>query len=187
MGSQEKWNLDGKNLQVVNEYTYLGFTFTMKMSVTKGVDVLAVKGKYVCAVCVKYICRMSEMCKNGFFRIFDTRVQPVQLYSAEIGELCKLSNVERVHTFACKGYFTVSLKKMPNKFVYGETGRYTTYIHSAVRCIRYWLRILKLDISHFPKQAYTMLFTVDERGKTCWASPVRNIQFSLSFGCIWLQ
>ena len=46
-GKHEKWHLDGKNIEVVNEYTYLGYTFTTKMSVTKGVDVWAAKGKNV--------------------------------------------------------------------------------------------------------------------------------------------
>ena len=42
-GKHEKWHLDGKNIEVVNEYTCLGYTFTTKMSVTKDVDVLAAK------------------------------------------------------------------------------------------------------------------------------------------------
>ena len=52
LGKHEKWHLDGKNIEVVNEYTYLGYTFTTKMSVTKGVDVLAAKGKraWVCQI-----------------------------------------------------------------------------------------------------------------------------------------
>ena len=137
----KKWNLDGKNLEVGNEYTYLGYTFTTKMSVAKGVDVLAAKGKRACVECVRYVGRLSEMSKICFFRIFDTQVQPVLLYSVEICGLHRLSNVERVHTFACKRYLNVPLK-VPNRFVYGETGRYPMYVNSALRCIRYWLRIL---------------------------------------------
>ena len=49
------------------------------MSVAKGVDVLAAKGKRACIECVRYVGRLSEMSKNGFFRIFDTQVQPVLL------------------------------------------------------------------------------------------------------------
>ena len=37
LGKHEKWHLDGKNIEVVNEYTYLGYIFTTKMSLTKGV------------------------------------------------------------------------------------------------------------------------------------------------------
>ena len=48
------------------------------------------------------------------------------------------------------------------------------------------MRILKLDSARLPEQAYTMLFNMDERGKNCWATSVRNILFSLvsdTFGC----
>ena len=47
-GKHEKWHLDGKYIEVANEYTYLGYTFTTKMSVTKVVDVLAAKGRRAC-------------------------------------------------------------------------------------------------------------------------------------------
>ena len=124
--------------------------------------------------------------KCALNKIFDTQVQPVIPYSAEIWGLHRLSNVERVHTFARKRYLNVPLK-VPNKFVYGETGRYPLYVNNAVRCIRCWLRILKLDSARLPKQAYIMLFNMDERGKNCWATSVRNILFSLGFGYVWLQ
>ena len=186
LGKYEKWNLDGNDLEVVNEYNYLGFTFTTKMSVTKGVDVLASKGKCACIECIRYLGKLSELSKDCFFKIFDTQVQPVLLYASEVWGLHRLSNVEKVHTLACKRYLNVPLK-VPNKFVYGETGRYPLYINSAVRCVRYWLKILRMDPSRLPKQAYLMLFHMDERGKKCWASNIRNILFSLGFGYVWLQ
>ena len=104
------------------------------------------------------------------------------MYSAEIWGLHRLSNVERVHTFACKRYLNVPLK-VPNKFVYRETGRYPLYVNSAVRCIRYWLRILKLDPRRLPKQAYTMLFNMDERGKNCSSETFCLALVSDTFGC----
>ena len=61
LGKHEKWHLDGNNIQVVNDYTYLGYTFTTKMSVTKGVDVWAAKGKRACVERVRYIGKLSEI------------------------------------------------------------------------------------------------------------------------------
>ena len=65
-GKHEKWHLDGKNIEVVNQYTYLGYTFTSNMSVTKCVDVLAAKGKRACVECVRYIGKLSEISKMCF-------------------------------------------------------------------------------------------------------------------------
>ena len=63
-GKHEKWHLDGKNIEVVNECIYLGYIFTTKMSVTKGVDVLAAKGKRACVECLRYIGKLSEISKK---------------------------------------------------------------------------------------------------------------------------
>ena len=43
-GKNEHWNLDGKRLDTINEYNYLGYVFTTKTSVTRCIDVLAVTG-----------------------------------------------------------------------------------------------------------------------------------------------
>ena len=66
LGKHKKWHLDGKNIEVVDEYTYLGYTFTTKMSVTKGVYVLAAKGKRACLERVRYIGKLSEISKTCF-------------------------------------------------------------------------------------------------------------------------
>ena len=65
LGKHEKWHLEGKNMEVVNEYTYLGYTFTTTMTVTKGADVLAAKGKRACGECVRYIGKLSEIAKKN--------------------------------------------------------------------------------------------------------------------------
>ena len=147
---------------------------------------MAVKGRRACIDCVKYISKLREISKNCFFKIFDTQVQPVLLYAAEMWGMHRLDNVERVHTLACKRYLNISLR-VPNKFVYGETGRYPLYINSAVRCIRYWLKLQTLDMSRLPRQAYVMLRNLDEKGKACWATHIKNSLFCLGFGYVWLQ
>jgi hypothetical protein len=70
LAKHEKWLLDGNELEVVNEYTYLGFVFTTKMSLQKGVDALAVKGRRACVDCVRHIGKLTEMSKSCFFQNF---------------------------------------------------------------------------------------------------------------------
>lgn len=186
LGKNEKWYLNGKLLEVVNEYNYLGFVFTTKMSLKRGVDFLAVKGRRACIDCIRHVRKLNDISKSCFFKIFDSQVQSILMYSSEMWGLQRLDNIEKVHTLACKRFLSVPLK-VSNKFVYGELGRYPLYINSAVRCIKYWLKLLTLDISRIPRQAYLMLKNLDERGKTCWATHVKNTLFSTGFGYVWLQ
>ena len=186
LAANENWTLDGRPLEVVNEYNYLGFVFTSRISVKRGVDALAVKGRRASIDCCRCISRLSEISKKCFFQIFDTQVQPVLLYASEVWGTHRLDNIERVHTRACKRYLGVSLR-VPNKFVYGETGRYPLYVNSTIRCIRYWLKLQTLEQQRLPRQAYIMLRKIDEQGKLCWATHIKNILHSLGFGYVWLQ
>jgi hypothetical protein len=186
LGKHENWKLDGNVLEVVNEYNYLGFCFTTKMSFAKGTSALSAKGKRACFGCIKGLIQLPSMTKGCFFHIFDTQVQPVLLYASEIWGLSRLDNIEKIHTMAIKRFLNVPAK-VPNKFVYGETARYPLFINSVMKCIRYWLRILKLDETRLPKQAYRMLVNMDNNGKKCWVSGLRQKLFELGLGYAWLQ
>jgi hypothetical protein len=89
-----------------------------------------------------------------------------------------LENVNKSRTSANNVSLNVQLR-MLNKFVYGETGRYPFFMNSALRCIRYWLKFLTLDRSRLSRQAYEMLKNLDERGKMCWATRIKNFLFSI--------
>ena len=45
LGRYEQWSIDGNQLEVVNKYVYLGFTFTTSMSLQESAKQLALKGK----------------------------------------------------------------------------------------------------------------------------------------------
>ena len=68
----------------------------------------------------------------------------------------------------------------------GINRRYPLYINSAVRCIKYWLKLTKMVNDRLPKQAYLMLLNLDENGKQCWTTLVKKMLFSYGFGYVWL-
>ena len=47
--------------------------------------------------------------------------------------------------------------RTPNDLVYGETNRYPLFVNSAVGCIRYWLKLTRMEASRVPSKAYRML------------------------------
>ena len=58
--------------------------------------------------------------------------------------------------------------RTPNDLVYGETNRYPLFVNSAIRCIRYWLKLSRMEASKLPNKVYGMLYVLDERGKRNW-------------------
>ena len=57
--------------------------------------------------------------------------------------------------------------------VYGETGRYPLYIITFVKCIRYWLNLVKMTEHRLPLlKAYRMLYVLQYKNMNNWVSRV---------------
>ena len=89
-------------MEIVNKYSYLGFEFTTTLSVKQGTDHLVAKGKKA----VSNLCTSFQKCKEMrketfFFKVCDSKIQSVLLYSLEIWGLDRLDSIDRVHLIAC--------------------------------------------------------------------------------------
>ena len=184
LGRYEQWSIDGNQLEVVNKYVYLGFTFTTSMSLQESAKQLALKGKRALFDVLRLHSRLEQMTRK---KIFDSKIQPILLYSSEVwGVLVKDNNpTESVHLFACRRFLNVAART-PNKMVYGELGRHPLQINCYIRAIKYWFRLLKMDSERLPNQAYRMLMNLDSNGKCNWASSIRSVLQSLGLGYVWL-
>ena len=121
-----------------------------------------------------------------FGKLFDSKVQPVLLYAAEIWGLeddyCY--QIEKTHMFALKRFFGVG-QMTPNNMIYGDTARYPLYINAYVRAVRYWLKITRMNEKRLPYKAYLMLLHLDEQGKNNWVTKIRTTLFRFGFGYVW--
>ena len=182
----EKWVYDGEPVEVVNSYTYLGFTFTTMLSCELGTASFVTKGKKAVHLLSRAYLKCKEMSQSTFFKIFDAKVQSILLYSSEVWGLHRLDNIEKVHLLACKRYLGVPLKT-PNKLVYGELGRYPLFINTTVRAVKYWLHLSQMEADRLPKQCYQMLLSLDGRGKKCWITNIKEILSSSGFQFVWIN
>ena len=167
MSKYERWLYEGEEIEVVNRYCYLGFTFSTMLSPTIGGSHLVSRGKKAMYAISRAFLNCKDMSQEVFFKLFDAKVQSILLYSAEIWGLQRLCSSEKVHMLACKRFLGVPMRT-PNKMVYGELNRYPLYINAHIRCIRYWIRLLNMDENRFPKHAYAMLLSLDSNGNRCW-------------------
>ena len=122
-----------------------------------------------------------------FLKIFDCQIQPIVQYGAEVWGLYEsVAHCEKVHMFALKKFMGVSLQT-PNDLVYCETGRYPITVNSAVKCIRYWLKLTRMDASRLPRKAYNMLRILDGRCQNNWVTKVRMTLYEHGFDFVWLN
>ena len=108
------------------------------------------------------------------------------MYASETWGTVRLDGIEKVHMMACKRFLGVPLRT-PNKIVYGKLRRYPLFVNSTRQCLKYWLRVLKMDDIRSPRQAYKMMILMDESEKKCWVTQVKNVLSKNGFYCVWLQ
>ena len=108
------------------------------------------------------------------------------MYGSELWGFQQFGVLEKAHMFACKRYLNVN-PQTPNNMIFGDLGRYPLYVTSAVRCVKYWLRIMCLSEERLPRKAYNMLNHLQELGKKTWAYHIRQLLCTNGFGEVWLQ
>ena len=112
-------------------------------------------------------------------------IKPVLCYGSEVWGFEVSESIENVHANYCKNF----LKLPPctfQVFPRGECGRYPMYIDYFCNCIKYWIKLTKMNQNRFPSKCYKMLRDLDESGRITWASKVRELLFSYGFGYVWL-
>ena len=183
LGRHEKWYLGEERLEVVNEYKYLGNIFSTKLCTNTTQCDLADRARAAVMILMKCFRKLGHVTPKIFYKVFDAQVQPILLYGAEIWGLEDCHVIEGVHLSALKHFLNVS-SRTPNVMIYGDCGRYPLWINASVRCVRYWMRILKMDKCRLPYQVYNMMLNKSEDCQT-WVSKVRGILLRHGFEAIW--
>ena len=185
---RERWMYDSVTMPVVNAYKYLGIIFSTRLSFAASCRDVASRAKLALINVMKSLFVINNNSLSIFLKIFDSQIQPILQYGAELWGLDESSSIycEKVHLFALKKFLGVD-RRTPNDLVYGETNRYPITLNSAIRCIRYWLKLTRMERYRFPRKSYDMLFNLDAKGKSNWVSKVRLYLFKYGFGYVWLN
>ena len=183
----EKWMYNNNEVEVVNMYKYLGIYLSTRLTFSHALNDMADRAKKGAVAIFRLLWSLGERSPSVFFKLFDTQIQPMLTYGAEVWGLdADHTPVERVHLFALKRFLNVSMRT-PNVMVYGETGRHPLYVNTFVKCIRYWLHILKMSPDRLQFKAYKMLLHLHEQNRKSWASSVCYVLYMYGFGEVWVN
>ena len=187
LGAREHWFFEGKIMPVVNIYKYLGIYFSTRLSFVAACRDLASRGKKALLCIMRKLRLLENDSLDLLLKLFDSQVQPIVLYGAELWGLDKAAtHCESVHLYALKKFLGVEMRT-PNDLVYGETDRYPLLLNSGIKCIRYWLKLVRMEGFRLPYKAYRMLYDLDARGKINWASSIRSALFRYGFVDVWIN
>ena len=187
LSAREHWSLDGNVMPVVNVYKYLGIYFSTRLSFSFTCKDLASRAKNALICIMQRLSMLDNSSLSVFLKLFDCQVQPMVQYGAELwGLYNSVSHCEKLHLYALKKFLGVSLQT-PNDLVYSETGRYPIAISSAIRSIRYCLKLTRMNALRLPKKAYNMLYNLDGRCKMNWVTKVRMKLYDNGFDHVWMN
>ena len=84
LGARERWTCDSVVLPVVNVSKYLGVLFSTKLSFTVSCHDLTSKAKNAVLCIMQKLRMLNNNSFELFLKLFDSQVQPIALYGAEL-------------------------------------------------------------------------------------------------------
>ena len=143
LSQHETWYYDRNLLEVIKCFTYVGLTFTMQLLYQHMCLDLAKKGKRVLASFISSSYDYGQIPKHIFFKLFDTQIVPILIYGSETWGFKEYGVLEQIQNYACKRSTCIGMESC-NAVVLGDCGRFTLYIETAKRCLRYCFRLLNM-------------------------------------------
>ena len=179
---------DGKNVEIISKFVYLGITFSTGGSFNETHKTLSGQALKAIFKLNQYLYHFTELSSKHVLELFDKLIKPILCYGSEVWGFSKPVQQERVHLQFCKKLLGVK-KSTQNDFIYGELGRVSLQTSILYSVINYWFKILESEQRMYIKYAYKMLMTdLENRPNSInWVSKVRDLLSTLGFHEVWLN
>jgi hypothetical protein len=185
-GRQQRYQFTYNNeqIEIVNEYNYLGILFSRSGSfynAKKEIAKQATKTMYSLLKQSKHLCLPIDTQIDLFMRT----VKPVLLYGCEIWGYGNVEIIERVQLKFLKIILNVK-SSTPNSIVYGETGVKPLSIDIKQRMISFWCKLV--NERKLSSEIYSIVlsnFKYLNNHKFLWIEHVKNIFFECGLMNIW--
>lgn len=179
-----KFYYNDEELEIVNNFTYLGVVFTPRGVFTAAQKTLAGQARKAMFKLMKCFQSFVSLKPSVCFDLFDKMIRPVLMYCSEVWGFHKCPNIEQLHVQYCKYILRVK-RSTPNDIVLGEARRVDMGTLRCVRIVKYWLKILNMRPDRYVYRIYCLLKDDCENGKTNWVSALKHVLYSCGLGEAW--
>ena len=181
----EHWFYNGIELEIVNQFNYLGLVFTPGGSFMQATKTLS--GKALRAMCsLLSITRNMEVPLNIMLNLFDSFVCSILCYASEIWGFMSAEMIERVQRKFCKWMLNVK-RSTNNLAILSELGRLPLCIERKVKIVKYWFKLFSNDNGNIIlRVVYNQLVDDIDKGITNWAYKVKRLLESSRFPEVWM-
>ena len=173
-----EWTYNGKNIEVVDQFNYLGVLFNNNGKFTQTQRHIAEQGR-------KALFAISSTLKNLNFNlktkcaVFDTYISSILNYGCGVWGFHKAPDVEKLHISFLKRILCVK-KSTCNNLVYCELGRYPLQIVRKIRIFKYWLK-LRSSKNSILNACYREMFENNDN----WIIHLKNELANMGLNYLW--
>lgn len=136
-----EWFINGEQIELVDNFCYLGINFTYNGLMKQAVKTLNEKALKAYHNLLSVFTRINVDIKLKL-SLFDSLIVPIILYGCEIWGPYELEEVDKLHIRFCKLILGVK-SQTPNVAVFGELGRVPLSVIAVERSLKFWLKIMK--------------------------------------------
>ncbi len=174
--------LNGAEIEVVNEYKYLGLVFTVTGSLKTGVNTLVAQANKALFSLMKSAARLDYPSPKVLCHLFDSLVRPILEYASEVWFPSVNEEAELLHRRFCK--FALGLPtSTTNAAVYGELGRLPLNVRQKIALLKYWFRIRTTGNTSPLLQEIYQLISGDP--SNTWLNGIQSILNETGFSGVW--
>ena len=181
----EVWFYGDQLLDICDEYTYLGITFTTGGITNRSINILTSQAKKVLASMYNHVQRLGTFPPTVALRCFHTCISPILNYSAGVWGYMAAQCMQTLLNRFCKNTLGVKLSSS-NYAMAAELGQYPIYIQRKMSLIKYWFKIITGSHERYRYKMYVYLKSeIDRTYPRNWAAEVKHILVQVGRIDVW--
>ena len=180
----EAWFFEGKKLEVVRKFRYLGLLFGSSGQWTQQIEGAKKLTKMAAGRVKRFLYKFSNIPLSLAMHLVDSLVVSSLMYGAEIWGIDCGDKINSVMRQLYKSILRVP-QSAPGSATELILGRSSAGRLARERAIRYWLNLLDTHDDRLVKKCYLQQRANVERNQECWALSVKKELYRMGFGYVW--
>ena len=185
LSQRERWFYNGAEIEIVNQFNYLGVVFTPGGSFMKASKTLS--GKAIRALCsLLSMTKSLDIPLNIMINLYNSFVCSILFYACEIWGFSSAISIDKVQRKFCRWMLNVK-QSTHNLAICSELGLYPLVIERQVRIVKYWLKLKSNESGNIIlTSVYHSMIDDMSNGATNWLSKVKHLLESNGFADTWI-
>ena len=179
------FSLGDENIQVTDDYIYLGVTFNYNGNFQKAIKT-RVNAARRAMFSLRTQSRRLQLPIDIQCDLFDKMIVPILLYGCEIWGVDKILQVEVFYRKYLKIILGLS-DSTPNCVVYGEVGKLPLEYQINKRMVNFWIKISEGKSTKLSRKMYDLIYTLHIRDEyhSPWLLKIKDLICNSGYPSFW--